>query len=159
VTYTIRKMQSRDLEPLAELFPHKREGRFEDYYLEHLQGQRLLFVAYEVPEESEPIYYGYVTLQWESQYTQFWRRNIPEITDLNVAKTHRKQGVGSALIAACEAAARKAGFSIIGISVVQSEEYEAANRLYPALGYEPDGHGITPDDDELHLVKKLPRSS
>jgi len=155
VNYTIRKMQRRDQEPLAERFPHKREGRFEEYYLEHLQNLRVLFVAYEKREDEEPRYLGYVTLQWESKYTQFWRRTIPEITDLNVAEPYRKQGIGSALIAACETEARRAGFSTIGISVEQSEEYAAANRLYPTLGYEPDGHGITPDDNELHLVKKL----
>jgi len=156
VTYTIRKMQRRDQEPLAEQFPHKREGRFEDYYLDQLQGKCILLVAYDASAEAdEPRYLGYVTLQWESTYTQFWRRGIPEIADLNVMEARRKQGIGSALITACEDAAREAGYEAIGISVVQSEEYAAANRLYPALGYEPDGFGITRSDNELHLMKSL----
>ncbi len=155
MNYNIRKMQSRDQEPLAEAFPHKREGRFEDYYLDQLQQKHILFVAYEAPEEADPIYYGYGLIVWESKYTQFWRRNIPEIVDLNVAAAYRKRGIGSAIIAACEAAAKQAGYISIGISVERSDEYAAANRLYPALGYVPDGYGITPEDNELHLVKSL----
>ena len=148
-------MQSRDQEFLAQAFPHTREGRFEDYYLDQLQGKHILFVAYEAPEDTQPIYYGYGLIVWESKYTQFWRRTIPEIVDLNVAQPYRKRGIGSAIIAACEAAAQEAGYISIGISVVQTEEYAAANRLYPALGYRPDGYGITPEDNELHLMKSL----
>lgn len=33
--------------------------------------------------------------------------------------------------------------------------YAAANRLYTKLGYIPDGRGITPHDNELHLIKDL----
>ena len=151
----IQKMQKRDIEALHELFPDKREGQFEDYYLEHLQDKRTVFVAVEKSEEGERTYFGYVTIRWESNYTQFWRRNIPEIADLNVAESYRGQGIGSALIAACESLVREKGFPMVGISVEQSDTYANANRLYPKLGYVPDGFGITPDDNELHLIKTL----
>ena len=151
----IRLMQNRDIEPLIALFPDKPEERFEEYYIEHLQDIRTVLVAVEKDEEGARTYFGYVTLLWTSNYTQFWRRNIPEIADLNVAEAYRKQGIGSALIQACEALVREKGYPTIGISVEQSKDYADANRLYPKLGYVADGFGITPDDNELHLIKSL----
>lgn len=151
----IRKMQGRDVEGLTDLYPEKGAEQFESYYVEHLQDKRTVFVAVAKSDEGEFTYFGYVTLVWESGYTQFWRRNIPEIVDLNVAAPYRKQGIGSDLIAACENFAREKGYPTLGISVEQSPDYAAANRLYPALGYAPDGFGITEHDNELHLVKSL----
>ncbi len=55
----------------------------------------------------------------------------------------------------CERIAAGEGRRVIGISVGQSPEYAAANRMYPAFGYVPDGRGITDSDNELHLVKEL----
>lgn len=152
---SVRKLQNRDIEGLIDLFPNKREGRFEEYYLEHLQDKRTVLVAVEKNEEGEQTYFGYVTVLWESAYTQFWRRNIPEIVDLNVAEAYRKQGIGSALIAACESIVREKGYPTIGISVEQSDIYAEANRLYSKLGYQADGFGITPADNEVHLIKTL----
>lgn len=149
----IRRMTSSDSEALAETFAdwHKPLSQFENYYLEHLLDKRLVLVA-RLDEGA----IGYTTLVWESPYTHFWRRRIPEVVDLNVWPTYQRQGIGAALIARCEAEARQRGFSHLGISVVQDEDYAKAERLYRALGYEPDGFGITKEDNELHLVKKLP---
>jgi GNAT superfamily N-acetyltransferase len=151
----IRKMQGRDIEKLIALFPEKPEAQFDNYYIEHLQEKRVVLVACEKDDDGQYSYFGYVTLLRESGYTQFWRRNIPEIVDLNVVEAARKQGIGSALIAACEDVAHEKGHTSIGISVEQSPDYADANRLYPKLGYKPDGFGITSHDNELHLVKKL----
>ena len=96
-----------------------------------------------------------ITILWESPYTYFWQRSIPEIADLNVVTVYRRQGIGSTLVKACETWSKERGRSLIGISVVQSDEYAAAQRLYPALGFSPDGHGTTPTDNELHLIKSL----
>ena len=150
----IRRMASSDSEALAETFLewHKPLSQFENYYLEHLLEKRLVLVAL---LDDEAV--GYTTLVWESPYTHFWRRRIPEVVDLNVWPTYQRQGIGTALIARCESEAAKRGFSHLGISVVQSDEYAKAERLYRALGYEPDGFGITEEDNELHLVKKLPK--
>lgn len=150
----IRRMVAADAEALADLFAtwHKPVEQFDGYYLEQLLDKRLIFVAL----QPEITMMGYVTLVWQSDYTQFWRRTIPEIKDLNVMTPFQQRGIGTALIAACEEAARERHYIQIGISVVQGDpDYAAANRLYPALGYVPDGFGITPHDNELHLVKKL----
>ena len=149
----IRRMVSADSEALAQTFEewHKPLSQFENYYLEHLLEKRLVLVAW-LHEEA----IGYTTLMWESHYTHFWRRRIPEVVDLNVWPTYQRQGIGTALIARCESEAKQRGYSTLGISVVQDNDYAKAERLYRALGYEPDGFGITQEDNELHLVKKLP---
>lgn len=149
---TIRPLRAADCHLLADLYPEKGDALFERYYLEHLRDLRPVWVA--VLPDGELA--GYVCLLWESPYTQFWRRNVPEIVDLNVIEEQRRQGIGSALIAACESAAQERGYRRIGISVVQDDpDYAAARSLYPSLGYEPDGFGITREDNERHLWKTL----
>src|SRR5687767_11750885 len=115
----IRYMLSLDSEALAETFEewHKPLSQFENYYLEHLLDKRLVLVA---RLDDQAI--GYTTLVWESLYTHFWRRRIPEVVDLNVWPIYQRQGIGTALIARCEAEAKKRGFSHLGISVVQEDD-------------------------------------
>jgi len=148
----IRRMVSVDSEALAETFEdwHKPLSQFENYYLEQLLEKRLVMVA---RLDDQAI--GYTTLVWESPYMHFWRRRIPEVVDLNVWPTYQRQGIGTALIARCEAEAKQRGFSHLGLSVVQEDDYAKAERLYRALGYEPDGFGLTVEDNELHLVKRV----
>jgi len=151
----IRKIQSRDVQSLADRFSHQDYNYFETFYLEHLQAQRQVFVSVEKDKAGKRHYYGYVSLSHESAYTQFWRRNIPEITDLYVLASHRKQGIGKALIAACESSAKEGGYSQIGISVIQTEENKFIQRIYEKLGYVGDGFGASVDNNQVHLVKQL----
>jgi len=149
----IRQMRARDAADLHDCFPDKPVQKFEQYYIDQLTDKRLVFVAYDPATADQPQHiYGYVTLVWESGYTQFWRRNIPEIVDLNVVEDQRNHGIGRQLIAHCERVARDHGYHKLGISVVQGD---AATPLYPKLGYEPDGFGKTPDDKQRHLWKSL----
>lgn len=149
----IRKFRAADRDLLALTFKawHKEFYLFDNYYLEQMLDKRLVLVA----EHAAHGLVGYVTILWESPYDHFWRRRIPEIVDLNVMPPFQRNGIGTALIRACEEQAKQRGYSVMGISVVQNDDYAAANRLYPALGYEPDGFGITPQDNELHLIRAL----
>jgi GNAT superfamily N-acetyltransferase len=98
---------------------------------------------------------GYTTLLISSGYLPFREQRIPEIADLNVIGEYQRRGIGSALIYAAERLARQRGCAAVGIAVEQSPAYDAASRLYPRLGFEPDGRGITASDNELHLLKPL----
>ena len=151
----IRRIQSRDVQSLADTFTHQDYEYFETIYLEHLQEQRVCFVVSEKDKDGERHYFGYVSLLWESNYTQFWRRNIPEITDLYVLASYRKQGIGKALINACEKAVADKGQNKIGISVVQDDEHKFVQAIYEKSGYVADGFGVTESDNQLHLVKEL----
>ncbi|MCS7222854.1 MAG: GNAT family N-acetyltransferase [Anaerolineae bacterium] len=148
----IRKMTERDVDEVARTFAVWRRSRalYQRYFSEQLMGDRLVLVAWCGRKAV-----GYVTVVWESTYEPFRRAGIPEIVDLSVITEYQRRGIGTALIHAAEDAARQRTCARIGISVVQSPEYAAANRLYPKLGYVPDGRGITWYDNELHLVKTL----
>ena len=117
--------------------------------------------------DGEPAAYGLFNPQ--SRYALYRRLNIPEIQDLNVVPTARRQGVGAACLAWCEEKARAMDYGQIGISVGLHSGFGAAQRLYMKSGYMPDGFGVTydretvaanslrPVDDQLclMLVKEL----
>jgi GNAT superfamily N-acetyltransferase len=93
---------------------------------------------------------GYVTLIWKSPYLPFAQTHIPEIKDLNVIVESRCRGYGTRLIKHVEQRARAAGHQMIGIGTELTPDYDAAQRLYPALGYVPDGRGKKGRCDLLH---------
>lgn len=85
---------------------------------------------------------AYGTLIWQSDYPAFRTAGIPEINNLVVAAFARRQGLASKLIKALEQRALEKGVLEIGIGVGLYADYGAAQRLYPKLGYIPDGAGI-----------------
>lgn len=107
---------------------------------------------------------GYAHVNFFPQYAPFLRLAIPEIQDVFVHPEFRRQGVGAALIAACESSVRQRGNDTIGIGVGVSGRFGAAQRLYIRLGYLPDGAGavfdrtpvtsgdVRPIDDRLCLM-------
>ncbi len=106
---------------------------------------------------------GYGSLVLDSAYPPFRAKGIPEINNLVVAAEFRRHGIGSALIDALEAEARRAGRVEIGIGFGLYPDYGPAHRLYVKLGFVPDGLGTTylhepvrggatlPIDDDLVL--------
>jgi GNAT superfamily N-acetyltransferase len=80
---------------------------------------------------------GYVGLELIAQDPDFSSREIPEIVELFVFKDYRNQGVGRALIHACEDHARTEGWTVIGLCVSQDPNEAAAQHLYTKLGYHP----------------------
>jgi GrpB-like predicted nucleotidyltransferase (UPF0157 family) len=149
---SIAQMVEPDIAAIAHTFErwHKTVRQYEEYYAQQQRGEREVLVAW-----LTGAVVGYVTLMTLSGYPPFRQQGIPEIADLNVINEHQRKGIGSALVYAAERLARARGCSAIGIGVERSPAYDAANRLYPHLGFEPDGHGITASDNELHLVKPL----
>lgn len=117
-------------------------GYFERCLAEQVSGNRVLLLA--EGDNAEPL--GYVQLIWSPVYPLFRRMNIPEIQDLNVIPDARHQGIGAALVDACEALAREKGHSDMGISVGLHSGFGSAQRLYIRKGYLPDGAGIAYDE-------------
>lgn len=107
---------------------------------QHAAGERLVLVA---SVQGAPV--GYGSLLWRSPYPLFAAADIPELHDLVTARRHRHQGIATTLIAALENAARTAGHRHIGLGVGLYADYGPAQRLYGALGYIPDGRGVTYD--------------
>lgn len=65
------------------------------------------------------------------------------------------KGIGTRLIRVAEQTALRRSKARIGISVEESPDYAVADQLYRKLGYVPDGNGVTPHDNELHLIKQV----
>ncbi len=137
----VRPLASADLAVIpaalaAAGWPGKPVEQYERYLDEQRSGARGVLVA--TPGGT---FAGYLTVCWASGYPPFRAAGIPEIQDLNVLPRSRRQGVGSALMDAAEAAVA-ARCDVAGIGVGLYEAYGAAQRLYAARGYVPDGRGI-----------------
>lgn len=143
----ISKLQQRDLDALAVLYP---DLDFESEYLEHLQDNRHILVGGDKDEDGIRSYHGFVSILWESDYTLFWRHKIPEIIKLYVVNNPHRWSIGSGLITAIEVAARKKGFHKIGVRLERVGEF--APNFYQALGYT---ENIFQEKDKSSLIKIL----
>lgn len=156
---TIKNADFNDLAALQALGHSQGAGYYERCFEEQSAGKRDILLAMFGGKLA-----GYVFLNWVPRYQPFRRLEIPEIQDLYVVADARRQGIGEALVAACEARAVDQGCSQIGIAVGLHAGFGAAQRLYVRLGYVPDGSGVTYDrevvrvgemramDDELALM-------
>src|SRR5262249_27802799 len=165
----IRLLNGSDPEIISAAFRKigwgKPVSQYERYLAEQAAGTRLCLIATVDAE-----FAGCVTVNWQPVYEPLARQKIPEIQDLNVIPSFRKQGIGTRLMdrAEKEAAARS---KVVGIAVGLHPGYNAAQRLYVKRGYIPDGHGVTygnryveegaqvvlDDDFVLHLTKEIAR--
>jgi GNAT superfamily N-acetyltransferase len=174
-TTVIRRFAESDIPVMVVRFAEHHWSKpaeiFEEYLREQKAGDRVVWIA-SVDNE----FAGYITLAWRSQYQPFRDRQIPEVMDLNVLPPFRRGGVGLKLLVTAESEAATRGDVVgIGVGLYGGDDggYGAAQRLYVAHGYIPDGRGVTynyrhvvPDsnvqcDDDLVLwfTRQLKRSS
>jgi GNAT superfamily N-acetyltransferase len=151
--YSIRAMQAEDVNAIFEAFQYKMRKQYELYWQGNEDGSRVTLVA----TDETGLVIGYTNVVFTSEYRPFAEADIPEINDLNVIEDWQKRGVGTALIRQCERIARQRGVKQMGIAFGLTPDYGAAQRLYPKLGYIPDGRGAvpTPWGDVLYLTKPL----
>ena len=138
---TLSPMREKDIPIIVDSFAKaswpKPASTFEQYFKEQNQNERCVWLAYLGHELA-----GYVTLTWKSSYEPFRILGIPEIMDLNVLPSFRKQGIGSLLIASAEEEAFKE-HDTVGIGVGLYADYGQAIKIYVDRGYKPDGRGVT----------------
>lgn len=150
-TFEIRPATTADIPQLesiaVQMKAHHEAGYFARCLQEQADGARGLFIAVAPGQAAQGGYaQGYAQLIWSPVYAPFRRLNIPEIQDVCVVPDARRQGLGEALVRYCEAAARRAGRTDIGLGVGLHAGFGAAQRLYVRLGYMPDGFGAVYDE-------------
>lgn len=124
-----------------------------EYCLERAkQGDMQIFTA--CLADGEMI--GHCLLNWVPRYAMFKALGVPEIQDLNVVREYRQKGVGRRIIAFCEDKARLRGREMMGIGVGMDHSFGAAQRLYVAMGYMPDGNGVTYDRKPVSIGELKP---
>ncbi len=137
----IRLAKSSDIPLLVKAFKlanwEKSVEIFEQYLQEQIANTRKMWVAFFDEQIA-----GYITLKFNSEYKNFAKSNIPEISDLNILPQYRNKGLGTSLLNQAETEAKKHS-KIIGLGVGLYKDYGAAQKLYIKRGYMPDGNGIT----------------
>ncbi len=158
----IREASATDIPALYALYDAI--GKKDEGYFEHaFEAGAVPVMAYEDGELA-----GFALLNWTPRYSLYRRLGIPEIQDLNVIPARRRKGIARMIVEYCENAARARGCDTMGIAVGLSKDYGPAQIMYIAMGYIPDGNGVTYDregaqanmpytlDDDLALMLVKP---
>jgi GNAT superfamily N-acetyltransferase len=136
----IQRLERSDILEIAEAFNeigwNKPASQYERYLMEQALKIRDMYIA----RVNGP-FAGYLTICWQSSYTSFRERQIPEIMDFNVLPKFRRMGIGTQLMDRAEAEIAKVS-PVAGIGVGMTSDYGAAQRLYVLRGYLPDGNGL-----------------
>jgi GNAT superfamily N-acetyltransferase len=167
VNIHFREIKENDLEVISNSFKEQGWEKPIDLYRRYLEeqrnGNRVSIIA-----EVDGTFVGYTNVLWNSYYSSFKEKSIPEINDFNVLIKYRRQGIGSKLMDKAEEIIKERS-DIAGIGVGLFSDYGNAQILYAKRGYVPDGKGIhngqryvgygetivIDDDVALYLIKKL----
>ena len=121
----IRPLEREEVPMIEEALP-----RFPDVHEERLAAQQrgdgIYLVAW---SGNEPVGHAYVS--WSG------RAGYPEIRDVGVTETRRRQGIGTLLMDAAEAEAQRRGAEWAGLAVALDND--GARTFYERLGYEDAG--------------------
>ena len=124
-TILTRPAQEADIESLAEILaPDVSPNQMQDRWKEHTEGTRRVLVA-----EINGIVVGTISIG----ETKHYRTDSLRALSLNVAETHRRKGIATALIAYAESEAIRLRFKSIHHEV-GTTNHEAI-QLYESQGY------------------------
>ena len=119
----------------------KPAGYFASCCAQQERGELVLLVA-----EEDGSYRGHAKVIWQPDYPYFRENAIPEIQDLNVLASYRRQGIATRLLDVAEALIVERS-TLGGIGFGLYADYGAAQRLYVKRGYVPDGRGVAYRDE------------
>ena len=140
MSISIRLLEEQDIQLLyssaAATGGKRPPSTYEGYLSEQEKGNRVVLLAF-----YDNDFAGYVTIIWQSEYTSFVEKGIPEINDLKVRPAFRRHGIATALIDEAEKRIFER-FPIAGIGVGMYTDYGPAQRMYVLRGYVPDGLGL-----------------
>lgn len=105
-------------------------------------GLRVIWAAWRKNQDGSQTMIGQITVQHQSFYPPFGKNGIFEIVDLWVHPSARQNGVGKGLLQAAINYAQQHQCPAIGLGVGVTHDFGAAQRLYTANGFMPDGTGL-----------------
>lgn len=165
---SLRRMIESDARALTEAERaqgwHADIGKYQNRLRDQAQGRCISLTAV---WQGRPA--GYVSVYTDVDTGPFAGRGWPQITDLGVLEKYRRRGIGTRLMEAAEAIARRYSDTVC-LAVGLHSGYGSAQRLYARRGYMPDGSGAwygnrpcppyakdIANDDELvlYLSRKL----
>lgn len=164
----IREATAADLPALEDVLGGRDAFRHRPRLMLQDAGRASYLVAF---EDGMPV--GHLLLKWGGGTdVVVWEHldvaTCPEVEDLRVREDRRREGIGSALMAAAEARARASGYPRIGLGVGAGNE--GARALYERRGYrdagvprydvadpavDADGDPSSRRETVLYLVKPL----
>ena len=140
MSITVRLLEEKDIQLITSVFMDAGGKRppltYERYLNEQEKGKRVVLLAFYDNE-----FAGYVAIIWQSEYTSFVEKGIPEINDLNVLPPFQRRGIASALVDEAEKRIFERS-PVAGIGVGVYADYGPAQRMYALRGYIPDGLGL-----------------
>jgi len=150
---TIRNLQLEDAEVISSAFSEigwsKPVTQYEKYFRNQESRTQVIFVA-----ELDSVFAGYLTVVWNSGYSLFSEKGIPEISDLNMLPQFRRRGIASALMDSAESKVAERG-DVAGIGVGMTPDYGAAQQMYVLRGYVSDGRGLTQNGDPVRYRQPI----
>ena len=123
---------------------------YERYLNEQERGKRVVLLTF-----YDNDFAGYVTIVWQSEYTSFVEKGIPEINDLNVHRAFRRCGIATALVDEAEKRIFERSL-VAGIGVGVYADYGPAQRMYALRGYVPDGLGLAYKGQPVRPGQEVP---
>lgn len=150
---TIRNLDENDCEVISKAFKqqgwNKTKEQYENYFKEQAKGKRDIIIVEYCNE-----FAGYITIVWNSSYSSYKERNIPEIMDFNVLIKQRRKHIGTILMDEAERRIKEKS-KIAGLRVGLTADYGAAQVLYVKRGYVPDSFGIHYEDKKLNYGEQV----
>jgi GNAT superfamily N-acetyltransferase len=133
VNAEVRRLIEDDVPRLQAAMPSWNSREYARRFASQERGLVVQLVAW---HEEAPVGRGMLVLPGHPEWSpSAFREVCPEIRDLAVVQATRRQGIGSALIAALEREASVAGFATIGLTVGLDDDYQAARGVYERRGY------------------------
>lgn len=134
-TISVREIRYTDQGALLETFPNADPQQVQADQLAYMLGERLVLVARDTRADQHLV--GVLKMQWQSDYTRFWQRHIPEIVAVQVVESDQTDQIIGQLISAAARIVHERGHRNIGWLLPSGTTSTWLKRA-EALGFQPD---------------------
>nr|WP_303935742.1 GNAT family N-acetyltransferase [Treponema denticola] len=97
----ISKITVNDCYEISKCFEEQQWQKPIEQYIQYMDDQNNGLIDVLLAKDNNK-FAGYCIIQWKSEYTFFYKNDIPEIKDLNVLKKYQRKGIATALMEEAE---------------------------------------------------------